>query len=167
MSAADAGTTRRTALSRALLLAGGAFGALLAGRASAGGDAPPFPIDSLDFVLHVPDLFVDAPDRTSGRVARPGDRFSTRGGLYSASENGEFLGDLFGSGTAFDERIGVRDNEQHTFVLDGGTLLGIGTSGEGGSYAIVGGTGKYSDARGGYTVTRNGRGAAFNFQLQR
>ncbi len=167
MSTADAGTTRRTALSRALLLAGGAFGALLAGRASAGSDAPPFPVGSLDFELHVPDLFVDAPDRESGRLPRPGDRFSTRGELYSAPEGGTLMGDLFGSGTTLDETIGVRDHEQHTFLLDGGTLLGIGTSGEGGSFAIVGGTGEYSDTRGAYTVTRDGRGAAFNFNLRR
>ena len=60
----------------------------------------------------------------------------------------------------------MRDHEQHTFVLENGTIHGAGTSGEGGSYAVVGGTGSFSDARGGYTVTRDGAAAAFNFKLR-
>jgi hypothetical protein len=47
--------------------------------------------------------------------------------------------------------------EWHTFLLDGGTIIGSGSAGTGGgAFAIVGGTGRYAGARGTYTMVRGG-----------
>jgi hypothetical protein len=159
------GTTRGVALKRAVLLAAGAIGIGAAGRASVG-DGGPLPGEPFDLTLHAPELRVATPDRGPGRVPQPGDRFHTRAELY-AGPDGARRGELLGSGVAFDLSIGARDHEQHTFVLDDGTILGMGLSGEDGTYSVVGGTGRYADARGGYTIRRDASGAAFIFKLRR
>src|SRR6266542_5499024 len=47
--------------------------------------------------------------------------------------------------------------EWHTFHLPGGTIIGSGTAGsERGEFAILGGTGRYANARGTYTLGRGG-----------
>jgi hypothetical protein len=51
--------------------------------------------------------------------------------------------------------------EWHTFHLRGGTILGAGSAGtEGGAFAVVGGTGRFANARGTYELRRLADGGA-------
>jgi hypothetical protein len=51
---------------------------------------------------------------------------------------------------------GVATLEQHTFILDGGTIVGSGAGTQslevGDTFAVVGGTGHYAGARGTYVA---------------
>jgi hypothetical protein len=56
--------------------------------------------------------------------------------------------------------------EWHTFHLNGGTIIGSGSAGtESGSFAVVGGTGRFAGARGTYSLRRLGPDTA-EFVLQ-
>jgi hypothetical protein len=51
--------------------------------------------------------------------------------------------------------------EWHTLHLPGGTILGSGSSGtEGGAFAVIGGTGRFANARGTYELRRLPEGGA-------
>lgn len=65
---------------------------------------------------------------------------------------------VFGPGRSAPDRGAM---EWHTFHLDGGTIVGSGTAGtEGGAFAVVGGTGRFANARGTYALRRPAEGGA-------
>jgi hypothetical protein len=155
-----AGTTRRGALKRALLIAGGAFGVGTASGATLDGDrsgAEPSaaPRTNERLSLHARNLTHYSPDRGAGRMASTGDRVLARGDLH---EGGRKTGEFVSTGFSLDART-VSNLELHTISLRDGSLLGMGAAGEsGGTYALVGGTGRFTGAQGAYELRRDLRG---------
>jgi hypothetical protein len=98
-----------------------------------------------------------APGRRPGELPEQGERLSAFGELLerrSGKKVGEFYSAYFSTlgpfGTSPFAAGGV---EMHTFNLVDGTILGMGSHWGGtGTYAIVGGTGRYVGARGSYTA---------------
>jgi len=138
-------TTRRNAVSRALLAVAGLAGL---GAASAGGLRLAAPSEPNAFVLYGRNW------RTSqSELPTEGERISVRGELIDPERGapvGEFYAAAFaiggGSHPAQGERL-----ELHTFKLRDGTIIGSGTSGQlEGVFAILGGTGRFASARGTY-----------------
>jgi hypothetical protein len=141
--------TRKAAIARGLALLAGLAGAGAAGRklADGGGES---------FVLHARE-----PLRPPPRPDRPGERVTLVAELYRA--DGRRAGDLYGAAFSLrgpGEPEGRERLELHTFELDEGSLVGTGTVGLGeGSFAILGGTGRFAGARGTYLVRRPPAGA--------
>lgn len=147
--------TRRSALARGLVLVGGLVGL---GAAGAAGEAVAAP-GATTLVLYAGGMRGFSHDRRHGELARSGDRVTFEGELRDRPD-GRRVGELHaaaftlrgpgGGGAA--ERI-----ELHTFVLEDGTLVGSGAGGaSGGSFAILGGTGRFAGARGSYVLRRSG-----------
>jgi len=94
---------------------------------------------------------VDAPN---GKIPGKGERYAVYGELTSGT--GEKVGEFFSQNVGVNSPFqltgeGVGAFEIHTLTLPGGTIVGVGVGGgQERSYAIVGGTGKYTGARGSY-----------------
>src|SRR3989442_1021018 len=84
-------------------------------------------------------------------LPRKGDRYAVYGELHdgSGTKVGEFFSQNVGVDSPFQiTGAGVGSFEIHTLSLPGGTIVGVGVgAGRERSYAIVGGTGKYTGAR--------------------
>jgi hypothetical protein len=154
------GTTRRNLLGRLALLAGGAFGAGIAGKAvvdAAGSEGHvtvptrrrvgrTLELRGVDWRLTVPGTRpgtlppADAVPVPSGRI------------VVGRRELGTFRAAAIpGLGAAF---------QLHTFDLQDGTILGIGASRlDDADFAIVGGTGSYAGATGTYRARQSPRNA--------
>jgi len=154
--------TRRHALRRGLLALGGLAGVGAARVAGVGAPAAPPGRPRLTV------LTLQAPDLPAGRPAA-----AARAELLDAP-GGRRVGEVHvaavpvaGPGMSAPD-VGVI--EWHTFHLDGGTLIGSGSSGtERGAFAIVGGTGRFAGARGTYDLRRDanaGFGAEFLLRLE-
>lgn len=93
------------------------------------------------------------------RLPGKGDRYAVYGELTDSK--GEKIGEFFSQNVGVDSPFqltgeGVGAFEIHTLTLPGGTLVGVGVGGGNErSYAIVGGTGKYTGARGSYLARQN------------
>jgi len=146
--------TRRNALQRGLVVLGGLVGlgagaAARAGRGVVTAEAPP----GASMTLQVRDL------RGPGRLPGRNEAATARADLFDPA--GRRVGELHvaslpmtGPGVAAPD-TGVM--EWHTFHLDGGTIIGTGSAGtERGSFAVVGGTGRFANARGTYDLLRGG-----------
>jgi hypothetical protein len=103
-------------------------------------------------------------------VPSKGDSYSVYGELLTSPE-GDKCGEFYAACLAIDSPFqvtgeGVGSLEIHTLVLAGGSIVAMGAGGGvERSFAIVGGTGKYTGARGSYTATQDtyglgGRGTA-------
>jgi len=177
---AASGTTRKSLLRRGLLLAGVAvgYGATRAGaslsgpaRAAPTGKQPP-----TSFTLHGRCWRVEGVERRSGQPLSRGERTSVYGELTDGAGRkkvGEFYSAQFATLAPFGAyAFAAGALEMHTFNLADGTILGMGSHFDGnGTYAIVGGTGRYHAARGSYVATQRplglgGNGSAeFTFDL--
>jgi hypothetical protein len=151
--------TRRHALRRGLLAAGGLVGIGAARVAGASGRTG-------NLRLVAPHL--DGPGRSH---AAPGAQTASVADLFDRA-GGRRVGEVhvaavpvFGPGRSAPDRGAM---EWHTFHLDGGTIVGSGTAGtEGGAFAVVGGTGRFANARGTYELRRLAdRGAEFVLRLE-
>lgn len=95
------------------------------------------------------------------KASRPGkgERFSVYGELYATT--GEKVGEFFSENVGVDSPFQLTGEgrgafEIHTLTLAGGTIVGVGMGGGGErSYAIVGGTGRYTGARGSYVARQD------------
>ena len=133
-------TTRRNAVSRALMALAGVAGM---GAASAGGAKLMSPSKPSALVLRGRNW--RTLEGRLGELPTEGERISVRGDLIDEREGkpiGEFYAAGFaiggGSHPAHGERL-----ELHTFKLQDGTIIGSGTAGQlGGVFAILGGTGR-------------------------
>jgi hypothetical protein len=150
------GTSRAGLLKRGLLLAAGAVGVgAAAGAVTKGGD----PERASTLTLYGRNWYVQIPDRHLGERLRPGERGTVYGELFDRPD-GKPLGRFYGARTALQALPGRVDQadgsiETHTFVLQEGSLLGMGSAlGDGSVFAIVGGTGRYAGARGTYVATQ-------------
>ncbi len=168
-----AAESRRTALKRLFIVLGGVVGAGAAGGALSGVGRKS--TDS-NFTLEGRDWHIYSKDLAKGDLPSGGDRMLSYGELYEP--NGEKSGEFFATYFSL-HRPGVfgplTSMEQHTFNLKDGSITGSGTTRAGlesdDHFAITGGTGRYSGARGSYTVRQShqemgGDGtASFTFTL--
>lgn len=147
-------TTRRSAVSRAMLALAGLVGL---GAAGARADLAPA-VEPGAIVLYGRNWRTSRGRR--GELLSEGDRISVRGDLIDGVQGvsvGEFYAAAFaiggGSHPAHGERL-----ELHTFKLREGTIIGSGTAGQlDGVFAILGGTGRYAGARGTYVARQRHR----------
>ena len=110
-----------------------------------------------------------------GRLPRDGERISVHGDLH-AHPGSAPVGEFFATAIAFEgspHPALAERQETHTFKLRDGSIFGVGTAGGfDGSFAVLGGTGRYAGARGTYTARQGhealgGDGAAeFVFDLR-
>jgi hypothetical protein len=94
------------------------------------------------------------PGRRRGERIEPGDRSTVHGQLLAGDRVvGSFIGSRLAAPSASGGLEADAALELHTFTLEGGTILGLGSALPGsGVYAIVGGSGAYANARGSYTA---------------
>lgn len=153
-------TTRASLLRRLALLAGGAVGVGVAARAAGGeqaaapapaaGPASPRPATT-QLTLHGRDWRLSRPGVAAGKLPAPDDPVVPAGRIVDA--RGGDLGVFRASALP-----GLPAFHLHTFELADGTILGLGANKlDGGSYAIVGGTGRYAGASGTYTARQRPR----------
>jgi len=112
----------------------------------------------------------------TSKVPGKGDTYSVYGELLTSPE-GDKCGEFYAACLAIDSPFqvtgqGIGSLEIHTLVLAEGSIVAMGAGGGAErSFAIVGGTGKYTGARGSYTANQDtyglgGRGtAAFKLKL--
>jgi hypothetical protein len=147
-------SSRRGLLGRGLLVAAGALGLGAGARQSSGGRAvaaQPQPSQS-ELKLYGRHLHLHAPDRRAGELPRKGDRHTAYAELLDGPE-GAAVGYFSAAHLSLDSPFAaVSSLEIHTFDLAGGTLHGLGSAvrGADGHFVILGGTGKYTGATGGY-----------------
>ena len=146
--------SRRTVIRNSLLVLGGAIGLgggaagarALAQTSTNGTTARQLRLDGNSWLLQTP-------DRKPGERILPGDRGSVTG-LLVDSHTGKDRGRFFGTRMAFSSGAGAHadgSTELHTFSLDDGTILGMGSAVNGVNvFSIVGGTGRYAGASGTY-----------------
>jgi hypothetical protein len=147
------GQSRRGLLGRGLVLLAGAVGL----GAGAGATKLATKEDGSDRIrLQGRNWILQTPDRRPGERLVAGERGTVYGDLLDA--NGKTVGQFYGSRVAAQSSpAGPVDAdsslEVHTFRLEGGTLLGIGSMIAGESvFAIAGGTGRYAGSRGTYVA---------------
>ena len=98
-------------------------------------------------------------DTAGSKLPGKGERYAVYGELTNGA--GEKIGEFFSQNVGVDSPFqitgaGVGAFEIHTLALDGGTIVGVGIGGgQERSYAIVGGTGKYTGARGSYLARQD------------
>jgi len=164
---------RRTVLKRGFFAAAAAAAAGLAIRP---GDQRPalaaVPIGGGQTV----ELYGRAWHADTSKIPSKGDSYSVYGELL-ASPEGDKCGEFYAACLAIDSPFqvtgqGIGSLEIHTLVLAEGSIVAMGAGGgPERSFAIVGGTGKYTGARGSYTANQDtyglgGRGtAAFKLKL--
>jgi hypothetical protein len=155
----ETGQSRRSLLTRALVLVGGAIGIGAAtGGAAEAVTAVPAAKSPGTLTLRGRGFVLQTPARKPGEQIQPGDQGTVVGELVGP--RGKSRGRFYGSRLAFDSGLGRRAGadgsvELHTFALDDGTILGMGSALPGESlFSIVGGTGRYAGARGTYVATQ-------------
>lgn len=140
--------TRAGALRRFGLLVGGVGLGAAGGYAASGEDTSPNAKTAKGATrlwLRAPQLVFGDPDATPTSVVRVPSRLIGDAQLHDTS------GKSRGSFTGIVMPAGQGGLVLHTFVLDDGTLMGMGSA-AGSAYSIVGGTGSYAGASGGYTM---------------
>ncbi len=151
--------TRRSIIRRGLMAIGAIASLGVAGRPS----AAPAPLAGAGrlLTLHGTDWHIESADLAAGRLPQPGQRMLASGQLMS-SPDGESIGEFIATYVSLNAPDGfgaLASAEQHTLKLHDGSIMGMGTTGEGldseDEFAIVGGTGRYAGARGSYLVRQN------------
>ena len=141
----ELGQSRRSLLKRALVVAGGVVGLGAVGSKEARAQLP----IGREAVLYGSGWRLETPGRRPGEAIQPGDHGALSGQLLDG-RRGNVIGQFHGSRLALQGHAGI---EVHTFVLPGGTLVGLGTSLLGEAvFAVVGGTGRYAGAKGSYVA---------------
>lgn len=155
-------TSRRSMLRRGLVLCAGALG-LGAGSASAATGRSPAAAQAQTLTLYGRNWQLAVPGQRFGRPPVAGDRARVHGELLDrvgGQKVGEFHSAWLQSSSPFgDAAFSLGSIELHTFTLTGGSLFGIGTAaGDEGTFAVVGGTGRYAGARGSYSAVQRPNG---------
>ena len=136
-------TTRRNVVSKAALAVAG-----LAGVGVAGATRTSTPASTThELTLYGRNW------RANGDLPVEGERISVRGDLVDESD--EPVGEFFAAGFAIGGGVHPAQGERielHTFKLRDGTIIGSGAAGAVGTFAILGGTGRYASARGTYVA---------------
>lgn len=156
-------TNRRNLLQRALLVLGGTVGAGLGSRAAPVAAAPVPAIATIEatrIVWHGRFWHSHASELRRGQLPGRGDRVSYYAELLdepAGDKIGEFYAASFCANAPFGwDETAATSLELHTFSLADGSITGQGVGHAGaGTFAIVGGTGRYAGARGTYTIERS------------
>lgn len=169
--------SRRSLLGRGALLVAGAFGVTAANRSGTAQAAVPLPAKgaakATELSLYARNFHLQAPNHRAGQLPVNGDRHSAFGELLDRP-NGKVIGHFTAAQLTQDSPFAaaVSSLEIHTFHLEDGTILGLGTAlrGTAGSFMILGGTGRYAGVSGSYVATQRhrehgGNGTA-DFQLK-
>ena len=158
---------RRTVLRRGFFAAAAAAAAAIAIRPGAQRPAlATMPVGDAKTI----ELFGRGWHADTSRVPSKGDSYSVYGELLT-SPDGDKCGEFYAACLAIDSPFqatgeGIGSLEIHTLVLAGGSIVAMGAGGGmERSFAIVGGTGRYTGARGSYTASQDtyglgGRGSA-------
>jgi hypothetical protein len=147
------GHSRRGLLGRGALLLAGAVG-IGAGAGAAKLAASEDETSVEQIRLQGRNWVLQTPNRRRGERLVAGEHGTVYGDLVD--DDGKTVGQFYGSRTAIQSSLaGPTDAtgslEHHTFRLEGGTLLGVGSVLDGESvFAITGGTGRYAGSRGTY-----------------
>ena len=159
MEEATGTSSRRSLLGRGLMVAAGALGISAArrpGTAAASeprGEAAQLRLYGRNFHLH-------SPSNRAGQVPENGDRHSAYGELLDRP-GGTVVGHFTAAHLTHQSPFAAAASslEIHTFTLKGGTIHGLGTVARGaeGHFVILGGTGRYSGARGSYVARQGSR----------
>lgn len=163
---------RRTVLKRGIFAAAAAAAALAVRPGDQRAALATAPVGGATTI----ELFGRGWHADTSKVPSKGDSYSVYGELL-ASPEGDKCGEFYAACLAIDSPFqvtgqGLGSLEIHTLVLAGGSIVAMGAGGGvERSFAIVGGTGKYTGARGSYTANQDtyglgGRGtAAFKLKL--
>jgi hypothetical protein len=146
--------SRRQLLSGVAVLGLGAAAGITAGRAvsdlTAQPASPPTTAAGTaaqtTLILQAPQVRIESIDQQPGVLPSVDRPFAARGLVMDA--DGAALGSF-----AITPLPGAGALQLHSFELDGGTLLGLGASTAGeGTFAVIGGTGRYQGVTGSYTA---------------
>jgi hypothetical protein len=158
-------TNRRDALRKGFALLGAAVGIGTAGKALATAAEEPSGVkQEKQMVLHLRGLRISSQDLRRGELPPAGVRMLARADVFADSSSNLKVGDFFASYYRINAPGKVADHEpgsleQHTFVFPEGNIFasGVATSGRDseGQFAIIGGTGRYSGARGSYIARQS------------
>jgi len=161
MTPNDGGPPRRQLLRRGLAVLAG-LGGLGAIQRAAVTRARSAPRETNVLRLYGQSWRQTTRERQSGEPPLSGDRVSVYGEL-SALPNGPKVGEFYAAGFLLESPFGADPRgrttlEMHTFKLQDGQLIGMGAGEPGvGVFAIVGGTGRYTGARGSYSAIQRTR----------
>jgi hypothetical protein len=163
------GTSRRSILGRGLLLAVGALGLGAARWDRPAAAAVPKKGGDARLRLYGRNFHLHAGSAPAGKVPAKGDRHSAYGELLDRP-NGKVVGHFTAAHLTHDSPFAAVASslEIHTFTLRDGTIHGLGTvtRGSEGQFVIVGGTGRYAGARGGYVARQRVRELGGNGSAQ-
>ncbi len=158
-------TTRRNLLGRMALVFGGAIVGLVARREhieAASGPSPEAPVGTV-LEVHARHLHLYSQQRKRGEMAVRGDQLVAYAELLSP-KGGSKVGEFYSSCLTVQAPFGVSrssasDLQMHNFVLDDGSIIGMGATRAVQQrlpvFAIVGGTGRFAAARGTYTAEQH------------
>jgi hypothetical protein len=154
MADAKETSSRRNLLLRGLVLVGGAVG-LDAARRAESAQAATREAKGSELRLYGRNFHLHAPSRVAGQVPARGDRHSGYGELLDRPD-GKVVGHFTAAHITHESPFAAAASslEIHTFALKGGTIHGLGTvmRGAEGHFVILGGTGRYAGAHGGYVA---------------
>lgn len=169
--------SRRGLLGRGALLVAGALGIVAArrqGPAEAAAPATVSTVKGTELRLYAQNFHLHAPSHRAGQLPVKGDRHSAYGELLDRA-GGKVVGHFTSAHLTQDSPFtpAVSTLEIHTFHLEDGTIHGLGSAlaGAAGHFVILGGTGRYTGASGGYVALQRqrelgGNGTAeFHLQL--
>ena len=152
----QSGQSRRGLLGRGLVVLAGVVGIGAGAGATKLATRDEVDTEAGRIRLHGRNWILQTPDRRPGERLVAGERGTVYGELVDAK--GMPVGQFYGSRMAAQSSPGGAVDadsslELHTFRLEGGTLLGIGSMIAGESvFAIAGGTGRYAGSRGSYVA---------------
>ena len=164
-------STRRSVLKAGLAAVGGVFGLGAAGKFASGALADdrsssserPTQPDSEIIKLHGRHWQISSPSRRAGEFPGAGEQMLVNGELAN-DPDGDRVGSFYATyfGLSMPGRTGSDGSsslQMHTFNLSDGTLVGTGTATPAhdteDTFAIIGGTGKYTGARGSYVARQS------------
>jgi hypothetical protein len=156
-------SSRRSVLKGGLAAVGGLFGlgaaAKVAGGLADGGSRPP----SQTITLHGRNWQISSQSRQAGEFPTAAEHMLISGELLDGPEGsrlGDFYATYFGlSRPGHTGADGSSSLQTHTFNLRDGTLVGTGTGTPAldteDTFAVIGGTGRYTGARGSYVARQS------------